>query len=51
VGVPLAAAVIISGGEFKASKDGIHVKLPPFGKGIAEIRRALSRGVPPERKP
>lgn len=41
VGVALAAAVIISGGEIKWDKDGFKVKLPPLGKGIAEIKKAI----------
>jgi uncharacterized metal-binding protein len=41
VGVALAAAVIISGGEIKWDKDGFKVKLPPLGKGIAELRKAI----------
>ncbi len=41
VGVALAVAVIISGGEIKWDKDGFKVKLPPLGKGIAEIKKAI----------
>lgn len=41
VGVALAAAVIISGGEIKWDKDGFKVKLPPLGKGIAELKKAI----------
>lgn len=41
VGVALAAAVIISGGEMKWDKDGFKVKLPPLGKGIAELKKAI----------
>lgn len=40
----LAAAVIISGGEFTMSKDGIKVRLPPLGDGIAKIKKAFSSG-------
>jgi hypothetical protein len=41
VGVALAVAVIISGGELKWDRDGFKVKLPPLGKGIAEIKKAI----------
>ena len=41
VAVALAAAVIISGGEIKWDKDGFSVKLPPLGKGIAELKKAI----------
>jgi hypothetical protein len=37
----LAAATIISGGKFRFDKDGIEVELPPLGKGIAALKRAL----------
>lgn len=42
VGVALVAAVIISGGEVKWDKDGFRVKLPPLGKGIAELKKAIN---------
>lgn len=42
VGVALAAAVIISGGEIKWDDKGFKVKLPPLGKGIAELRKAIA---------
>lgn len=41
VGVALAVAVIISGGEIKWNRDGFKVKLPPLGKGIAELKKAI----------
>jgi len=41
VGVALAAAVIISGGEIKWDSDGFKVKLPPLGTGIAELKKAI----------
>lgn len=47
VGVALAAAVIISGGEIKWDKDGFKVKLPPLGKGIAELKKAISGNYTP----
>ena len=47
IGVALAAAVIISGGEMKWDKDGFKVKLPPLGKGIAELKKAISGNYQP----
>ena len=47
VGVALAAAVIISGGEIKWDKDGFKVKLPPLGKGIAELKKAINGNYQP----
>lgn len=47
VGAALAVAVIISGGEITWNKDGLHVKLPPLGKGIAELKKAM-RGEKPK---
>jgi hypothetical protein len=41
VGVALAVAVVISGGEIKWDRDGFKVKLPPLGKGIAELKKAI----------
>lgn len=41
VGVALAAAVIISGGEIKWDSDGFKVKLPPLGQGIAELKKVI----------
>jgi hypothetical protein len=48
VGVAMAAAVIISGGELKWDKDGFKVKLPPLGKGIAELKKAIYGNKPPK---
>lgn len=48
VGVALAAAVIISGGEMKWDKDGFKVKLPPLGKGIAELKKAINGNYQPK---
>ena len=42
--IALTAAVILSGGKMKAGP--LTVKLPPLGKGIAKLRKALGR--PPE---
>lgn len=47
VGVALAVAVIISGGEIKWDKDGFRVKLPPLGKGIAELKKAINGNYQP----
>lgn len=41
VEIAILIAVIISGGEIKWDKDGVKVKLPPLGKGIAELKKAI----------
>lgn len=41
VGVALAVAVVISGGEVKFDENGFSAKLPPLGKGIAELKKAI----------
>lgn len=46
--VPLVAAVILSGGEAKLP--GFKFKLPPLGKGIAELRKALGSNPSPPRR-
>jgi hypothetical protein len=53
VWVALAAATIISGGEIKLDKDGFRIKLPPLGKGIAELKKAIDGDYRPRipRKP
>ncbi len=48
VEVALAAAVIISGGEIKWDKSGVKVKLPPLGKGITELKKAIYDNKLPE---
>jgi hypothetical protein len=41
VGICLALAVILSGGKFQGF--GLKVELPPLGKGIEHLRKALRR--------
>lgn len=43
VGVALAAAVIISGGEVKVGVTGIHFKVNSLGDGIKKIKAAFSK--------
>ena len=49
VAIALTAAVILSGGDFKLGP--LHVKLPPLGKGIAELRKALKGIRTPKNQP
>ena len=41
IGICLALAVILSGGKFQGF--GLKVELPPLGKGIEHLRKALRR--------
>jgi hypothetical protein len=43
VGIALAVAVILSGGSIDFSMKGIKCRLPPLGKGIESIRRAIKK--------
>jgi hypothetical protein len=43
VAIALAAAVILSGGSIDFSLKGIKCRLPPLGKGLEALRRALRK--------
>jgi hypothetical protein len=49
VGVALAAAVIISGGEVKVGLTGFHFKVNSLGDGIKKIRAAFATKTLPAR--
>jgi hypothetical protein len=50
IGVPLASAVILSGGKFEVGAGGLKVQLHPIGDGIAKLRRALAPLTPSPRR-
>jgi len=41
ISIAFAIAVILSGGKFELTKDGLKVELPPLGKGIRSLRNAF----------
>jgi len=43
VGIALAAAVVISGGEVKVGLTGVHFKVGSLGDGIQKIKNAFAR--------
>jgi hypothetical protein len=50
IAVPLASAVILSGGKFEVGPQGLKVQLHPIGEGIAKLRRALAPLTPSPRR-
>jgi hypothetical protein len=43
IGIALTGAVILSGGKIEFTRNGVKCALPPLGKGIEALRRALRK--------
>ncbi len=41
IAIAFTVAVILSGGKFELTKDGLKVELPPLGEGIKSLRNAF----------